>query len=251
MDWDAITPQLKGKLDPKNVKQPPKGKYGEYIEGWHAIAEANAIFGFGAWSYRIDSLEEAARELVWLEGKSGEKYQQWRVCHVCQVTVTVGDASRQDVGTGQGQAKPNALGDAIDSSAKEAVTDALKRSLRSFGNRFGLALYDKTKANVGVDDPEDHLASAPIPDPKLSERAAAHGPSHGSRLPTPIDLFIGKMDKAVSHQELAEIWSSHRELQRDGGAIAAKDRNKARLAAPPERWPGDAAQRPDEADCPF
>jgi hypothetical protein len=40
---------------------------------------------------------------------------------------------------------------AHESAVKEAVTDALKRALRSFGNPFGLALYDKTRENVGVD----------------------------------------------------------------------------------------------------
>ena len=31
---------------------------------------------------------------------------------------------------------------------KEAETDARKRALMTFGNPFGLALYDKTQANV-------------------------------------------------------------------------------------------------------
>lgn len=160
MDWEAIAPKLKAQLNPKHVKKPPQGKYGEYIEGWHAIAEANEVFGHGGWSYRIEALDEAMRELVWLEAR-GEKYQQWRVCHVCRVVVTVGDVSRHDIGTGQGQAKLNSLGDAIDSSAKESVTDALKRALRSFGWRFGLALYDKTKEHVGV-DPDPDEAQKPV-----------------------------------------------------------------------------------------
>ena len=45
------------------------------------------------------------------------------------------DVSREDVGFGTGIAKT--LADAHESGAKEAVTDALKRSLRSFGNQFG------------------------------------------------------------------------------------------------------------------
>jgi DNA repair and recombination protein RAD52 len=35
---------------------------------------------------------------------------------------------------------------------KEAETDAMKRALMTFGNPFGLALYDKTQENV-VDGP--------------------------------------------------------------------------------------------------
>jgi len=39
------------------------------------------------------------------------------------------------------------LSDAHEGAAKEAVTDALKRSLRSFGNQFGNSLYSKDKNN--------------------------------------------------------------------------------------------------------
>ena len=54
MDWMAASAELSKKLDPAHV-QPPKqyGPKGHYIEGWHAIAEANRIFGFGEWSYEV------------------------------------------------------------------------------------------------------------------------------------------------------------------------------------------------------
>jgi len=139
MDWQKITTELQKKLDPKHIKPAPSGKYGDYIEGWHAIAEANRIFGFGGWSYTLDALQLTNAT------KDGDKH---RVGYMAQVTVHVGDVRRGDVGHGQGFGKSE--GDAHDSAVKEAVTDALKRALRTFGNPFGLALYDKTKANVGV-----------------------------------------------------------------------------------------------------
>jgi DNA repair and recombination protein RAD52 len=37
------------------------------------------------------------------------------------------------------------LADAHEGGAKEAVTDAIKRTLKSFGNQFGLSLYDKSR----------------------------------------------------------------------------------------------------------
>jgi hypothetical protein len=40
------------------------------------------------------------------------------------------------------------LRDAVEGATKEAATDALKRAARTFGNVFGLALYDKSRANV-------------------------------------------------------------------------------------------------------
>ena len=50
---------------------------------------------------------------------------------------------REDVGFGSGIAKT--LADAHEQSAKEAVTDALKRAMRTFGNQFGNSLYDRGK----------------------------------------------------------------------------------------------------------
>lgn len=145
---------LKGPLNRDFVKPPAPGKYGEYMEGWRAIDEANKIFGHDGWSYDVKSIGETHRELCNLEGNSGP-YQQWRVSYIATVSVTAGGVTRCDTGGGQGQSKPANLGDAIESAAKEAVTDALKRALRSFGNPLGLALYDKTKANVAdiQDDP--------------------------------------------------------------------------------------------------
>lgn len=144
MNWEQASKELSKKLDPANVRPAPQGKYGDYIEGVHAIYEANRIFGFDGWSYSTDNVHLTNASM------SGEKH---RVGYFAQVTVTIhldgGAVKRSDVGHGQGFGKSE--GDAHDSAVKEAVTDALKRALRSLGNPFGLALYDKTKANVGVD----------------------------------------------------------------------------------------------------
>ena len=148
MDWNKATPELEKKLDPKHVKK-PDGKFGpkgDYIEGWHAIAEANRIFGFGDWSYSIKSLDQA--DLTKATTSNGK--EQWQAAYVCVVTVHVGGVTREDVGFGSGFASK--VGDAVEGATKEAVTDALKRALRTFGNPFGLALYDKSRANVGNDD---------------------------------------------------------------------------------------------------
>lgn len=140
---------LSAKLSPAVVK-PAKafGPKGDYIEGWHAMAEANRIFGFGGWSYYIDDVSVVAQG----ERPIGkDKKPGWGVSYIARVQVTVGDVIRQDVGSGHGYDLD--LGLAHESAIKEAVTDALKRALRSFGNPFGLALYDKTRENVGIDEP--------------------------------------------------------------------------------------------------
>ncbi len=49
------------------------------------------------------------------------------------------------------------MGQAHESALKEAETDAMKRAFMTFGNPFGLALYDKTQANVGDEADESRL----------------------------------------------------------------------------------------------
>lgn len=113
-----------------------------YLEGFDIIDTANNIFGFGGWAYTISSLEQVSQEV--------NSNQNVVVCYKAIVKVDVYDIdhstmiSRQDVGFGTGVARN--LADAHENSAKEAVTDALKRSLRSFGNQFGNSLYDKSKS---------------------------------------------------------------------------------------------------------
>lgn len=130
-------------LDTKHVVKPSGnfGPKGDYIEGWHAIAEANRIFGFDGWSYTIELTRDDLRE-----GKDGKGNPQWQAAYTCVCTLIVGGVTRQDVGFGSGFAK--SIGDSIEGATKEAATDALKRALRTFGNPFGLALYDKSRANV-------------------------------------------------------------------------------------------------------
>lgn len=137
MDWETATKELQKPLDPRHVKPPPQGKYGEYVDAHHVISEANRIFGHDGWAYETVSITLTNAT------KDGDKH---RVGYMAIVGVSAGGVHRSDVGHGQGFGKSE--GDAHDSAVKEAVTDALKRALRTFGNTFGLALYDKTKADV-------------------------------------------------------------------------------------------------------
>lgn len=151
---EGQTKALQAPLDPKHVVKPSGnfGPKGDYIEGWHCINELNRVFGFDGWSYTINLTRDALEKA---EGKD-----QWQAAYTCICTLTVGTVTRQDVGFGSGFAK--AVGDAIEGATKEAVTDALKRAARTFGNIFGLALYDKSRANVHA--PAQDLPTGPIND---------------------------------------------------------------------------------------
>lgn len=141
---DAMKAELAKPLNPKHVKPPAPGKYGEYIEGWRVIDEANRIFGFDGWTRETVEMVEVCRA----ETKIGRNQDDgWMVGYRAKVRVTAQGITREGSAVGNGEARK--LYDAVESAVKEAETDAMKRALMTFGNPFGLALYDKTKANVG------------------------------------------------------------------------------------------------------
>ncbi len=113
-----------------------------YIESHHAIREANRAFGFDGWSYVIEFLDKVSEE------KNANNNHV--IGYIARVVVKVGGLVREDVGFGSGIAKN--LADAHEGATKEAVSDAMKRALRTFGDIFGLALYDKKQEHVEKDD---------------------------------------------------------------------------------------------------
>lgn len=140
---DQQTKALSSELSTDRIKVRDKANIKlSYLEGFDIIDTANNIFGYGNWAYTISSLEQVSQEV--------NANQNVVICYKAIVKIDVYDIdhstmiSRQDVGFGTGVAR--SLADAHENSAKEAVTDALKRSLRSFGNQFGNSLYDKSKS---------------------------------------------------------------------------------------------------------
>lgn len=146
---DAQKEKLSAKLDPKHVaSRTQAGRSLSYIEGWHAIAEANRIFDFDGWN-RETVILNLVNEKPRMIGKAPNTKDGWAVTYTAKVKISVGDVVREGVGAGHGIDAD--LGLAHESAIKEAETDAMKRALMTFGNPFGLALYDKAQTNVGVD----------------------------------------------------------------------------------------------------
>jgi recombination DNA repair RAD52 pathway protein len=146
--------KLMAPLHPDAVKPPAPGRFGDYIEGWHAIAEANRIFGFGNWTRELKTSEMVNGEKIMMGPKTNQ-YEGWSVSYIATVRVTVLAMNDKVVvreGTGAGHGKDRDLGLAHESAIKEAETDAMKRAMMTFGNPFGLALYDKEKKNVSAID---------------------------------------------------------------------------------------------------
>jgi Rad52/22 family double-strand break repair protein len=134
--------QLRAKLDGKHVKtRSANGADLHYVEGWHVIAEANRIFGYDAWDRRT-----LASHCVW-SGPSGAYHGAAYTAKV-RVSVRAGDITIVREGSGTGEGRASTPGQAHELALKGAETDATKRALATFGNPFGLALYDREQAGV-------------------------------------------------------------------------------------------------------
>src|SRR5215472_10117889 len=133
---------LKAKLDPRYIRtRSSNGITLSYVEGWHAIAEANRIFGYEAWDRRTVSTS-----CVWSEAKGGN----YRAVYTAKVRITVraGEIKVIREGSGTCEATAATAGQAHELALKGAETDATKRALATFGNPFGLALYDREQQGV-------------------------------------------------------------------------------------------------------
>lgn len=165
------------------------------VEGWHVIAEANRIFGFDAWDRRT-----VHSECIWqgtTEGLKGCSY----VARV-QVRVRAEDAVVVRVGCGSGHGLGLNLGEAHKSAIKEAETDAMKRALVTFGNPFGLALYDREKRGV---------------------RGASHlNDSGGTRTAVRWAVFSAAGERLSEHREpIEDCVEVRRQLEQFGDAETA------------------------------
>lgn len=111
-----------------------------YIEGWVAVQMANRIFGYNGWSSEIKSFS-----IVDIEENIDKRYTALVNAHV-RVTLSNG-VYREDLGCGiveniKGKSK------ALQKAHKIAVTDALKRALKQFGNALGSCCNDKQYINT-------------------------------------------------------------------------------------------------------
>lgn len=182
-NWERATAELNKPLNRDYVaKRSQSGMELSYIESWHAINEANRIFGYENWSCDTIHLEQVQQ--YEFNGKN-------KVCFLAKVRIDLkGGGSR--VGTGYGSGISKDIGDAIESASKEAESDALKRALRTYGNQFGLALYDKSQANVK--DP------SPSPFPNSSQR------NKFTR------SLIGEFENALTEASLTALKESNRDM---------------------------------------
>ena len=212
---DQQTKALSSELSKDRIKVRDKANIKlSYLEGFDIIDTANNIFGFGGWAYTISSLEQVSQEV--------NANQNVVICYKAIVKVDVYDIdhstmiSRQDVGFGTGVAR--SLADAHENSAKEAVTDALKRSLRSFGNQFGNSLYDKSKS-VAQNTPSN-MPNAP------ANQNAGFGQNQAIPNQVPNDQVMGDI-QSLRNMGLDIVEQNGFLLVRGNNIFAKKDTIKA------------------------
>ena len=177
------------------------GRSLNYLEGWVAIREANRIFGFDGWqreTIELRCVSESQRP-IGRDQKPG-----WGVTYIARVRIRLGSQtngapSLVREGSGAGHGIDVDLGLAHESALKEAETDAMKRALMTFGNPFGLALYDKQQRQVTSSVREERAPQGQGPlvqagQPKPLPEARAIRPQVQALAPAP---FAGETSGAA------------------------------------------------------
>jgi hypothetical protein len=188
---------LSAPLDRANVRQREQGR-GKvaYVEGWFAVAEANRIFGFDGWQRQTIAVRcvAQAERAIGRDQKPG-----WGVTYTARVRVTVTAGGLPPLireGSGAGHGIDVDLGQAHESALKEAETDAMKRALMTFGNPFGLALYDKAQRQVSSTTGQGDRPQRPGEQRLPVSRPAAGAPSSAGASPAQ-----GRTQAAASTQQ--------------------------------------------------
>merc|ERR1719427_869101 len=144
----AVQKALHQRLGPNFMSKRPAGggQNVVYLEGWRAISLANEIFGFNGWSHSVSQ-----QTIDFVDHSQGKFY----VGVSAFVKVQLKDGVfHEDIGYGVSEGmRSKAL--SIEKARKEAVTDGLKRALKSFGNALGNCLGDKEYVKLMGSKPKD------------------------------------------------------------------------------------------------
>ena len=180
---DPVAAALSEPLDPRRVST-RKGSGSQrlsYLQAHDVKRTANRIFGWGGWSYYVEELVLLGEEPFTRNGKNGI-----RVGYRATVTVLAGGVQRGDSGYGDAMEYGGSKITPHELASKEAVSDALKRCLASFGDQFGLCLYG--------DDP------AP---PDAETHHSESGNASSGVMPAPVPMAPPRLFKEMGDKCLA------------------------------------------------
>ena len=206
--WDGLPPGITHELDipiDAALVSQRKGRGGKtfsYIEGHTAIDEANRVFGYGGWGYELAG-EVTLREIDNVDPKTGEIRRIQAYTAPVRVTV-VGAPPRLDIGF-HAVVEDNAEGH--ETASKGAVTDGVKRALRSFGVRFGNGLYGDSQTGI-VEVTKQSPAEPAAETQKLRARLLDLGEKQGfdaEQVEAAVKARSGRTVDQLTHEELSEL----------------------------------------------
>jgi DNA recombination protein Rad52 len=162
--------KLRKPLDPTRIKTRAGGGGRDlaYLKGHNVIDMANEVFGFGQWGYDLLNVE-----LVNVVGEDGQIVGGYYAARVRLTVAGCQPITEEGVNPIQEGRNPRARIDAHDMARKGAVTDAMKRAFRCFGDQFGNSLYDNEPGGDG-----DTRRSAPA---QSSQQSRPVQPSQAGR----------------------------------------------------------------------
>ena len=221
--WDGLSPAVTNALgQPLNLAlvSQRKGRAGrtyDYLEGHVVIDQANRIFGFGGWGYELAG-DVTLREIEHVDSKTGEVKRTHVYSAPVRVTVA-GALPRTDIGFhAVAVAEDNA--DGHETAIKGAVTDGMKRALRSFGVQFGNGFYG--------DQPAEEANGR-----RTAARQTGNsggGNSRPQRAPAPAKAASAPADVPALRQRLIEI-AVEQGFDEDGVRTAVKNKTGKELDA--------------------
>ncbi|KAF9239837.1 hypothetical protein BU15DRAFT_46348 [Melanogaster broomeanus] len=195
----TLQAKLNKKLGPEFISQRPGPGGGPkliYAEGWKIINLANEVFGFNGWSSSIVSITTDFVDYI-------EESRRYNVGVSAMLRVTLRDGTHhEDVGYGMLENSKSKAA-ALDKCKKEAITDALKRTLRNFGNLLGNCLYDKAYAQ--------EVAKMKIPPAKFDKNDLYRRPEFQetkpdvSTTPPPAPALRAVSGPTIKHEEKPHI----------------------------------------------
>jgi len=190
---------LKRDLDRRHIRtRQANGRELSYIEGWHAVSEANRIFGFGRWSREtIDSKCVLTRE----------NRGSFLAVYVAKVRITVhaGRSTTVREGHGTGEGRGLSPGEVHDIAVKSAETDATKRALATFGRPFGLELYRNGRSapsRVQTGSQDSPLVPQSSSDGRFKPQFGFH-PDDTTPIPRP-SRYYGRRDHSPLKEQTHE-----------------------------------------------
>ncbi|KAJ5179777.1 hypothetical protein N7492_002987 [Penicillium capsulatum] len=176
----TLQARLDKKLGPEYISSRPgaAGQKVHYLSADKCINLANEVFGFNGWSSSIQKID-----IDFIEENQNTGKINLGLSVIVRITLKDG-TFHEDIGYGHIE---NCKGKAaaFEKAKKEGTTDALKRTLRTFGNVLGNCVYDKdylskvikvkaVPAKFDVEELHRHRDYAPIkkelpPPPRIQE----------------------------------------------------------------------------------